>query len=289
MNYEERVAYYYDKCEGDYKIVWSLNKTLALHYGYWDESTRNHREAVRNMNLVLARRAGVRSTDRVLDAGCGVGGSSIFLARNYGCQVVGVSLSEKQIRSAEQNAAKHNVSHLTHFVKKNYQNTGFEASSFDVVWGLESIVQSDDREGFLREAKRLLKPGGRLVIAEYMQVRSKLTSDEQSIMERWADGWACRDFTVLGSLTETMRLLGFTDIQITDETEHIRRSAEDMHRAYWFWYVPAKLAEFTGIRQCVHAGNFLTARLQYKAFRDNIVRYSIVSARLNKDVSAPGR
>src|SRR3989344_5770833 len=130
MNYEEWVAYYYDKCEGDYKIVWSLNKTLALHYGYWDESTRNHKEAVRNMNLVLARRAGVRSTDRVLDAGCGVGGSSIFLARNYGCQVVGVALSEKQVRSAKQNAAKHNVSHLTHFVKKNYQNTGFEASFF---------------------------------------------------------------------------------------------------------------------------------------------------------------
>src|SRR5262245_23710534 len=95
--YHNNIVDYYTATENAYKDSWDLDNSLAIHYGYWDEKVKDFPGSLVRMNEVMMEAAVIQSTDKVLDAGCGVGGSSIFLAEQIGCGVTGISLSERQI------------------------------------------------------------------------------------------------------------------------------------------------------------------------------------------------
>ncbi len=96
---ENEIVAYYDQCEVDFALVRQLKTHHNMHYGYWEKGTRRMRQAMNLMNRKLAELAKISPVDKVLDAGCGVGGSAIYLAKNIGCRVHGITLSEKQVHS----------------------------------------------------------------------------------------------------------------------------------------------------------------------------------------------
>ena len=159
--YHKRIVEYYNSTEHAYRDSWDLDNSLAIHYGYWDEKVTSFPGSLLRMNEVMAAKAGITSNDKVLDAGCGVGGSSIYLASTIDCKVTGITLSERQRQHASDNAMKKNVTGQVNFEVMDYCNTSFDSESFDVVWGCESICYADSKEKFVKEAFRLLKPGGR--------------------------------------------------------------------------------------------------------------------------------
>src|SRR5258705_1811347 len=83
-NQRDAVVAYYDQTWLDYRLFWLNRRTLSVHFGYTDTTTRGHADALLNMNRVLADSAGIQPGARVLDAGCGVGGSSIWLSQARG-------------------------------------------------------------------------------------------------------------------------------------------------------------------------------------------------------------
>ena len=86
------VANYYDHTAPHYRQFWRLDKSMALHYGFWKPGTKTFKESLENTNAELATLAQIDASDHVLDAGCGVGGSAIFLAKKVGCQATGITL-----------------------------------------------------------------------------------------------------------------------------------------------------------------------------------------------------
>jgi len=76
------IADYYNQTLNHYQNWWNLDKNMAVHYGIWDSHTRNFQESLTNTNLVLMNMAFIAHGDKILDAGCGVGGSAFFLAQN---------------------------------------------------------------------------------------------------------------------------------------------------------------------------------------------------------------
>ena len=93
---ENDIVNYYEQCQVDYEIVWHLNSQMCMHYGYWDDTTPTLRSALRNMNTKFAAFAEIKPGEKILDAGCGVGGSSVFLAKNFECEEEGITLSKQQ-------------------------------------------------------------------------------------------------------------------------------------------------------------------------------------------------
>ena len=152
-----------------YRKIWKLDKSHSLHYGYWDDSVKNFYEALLNINKVLAEIAEIKEGENILDAGCGVGGSSLWLAKERNCTVTGISLNKRQIDKANALAKEIGMHKKVSFEQKDYTNTLYPANSFDVVWAVESVCYADDKSDFLKEAHRILKHGGRLIIADFFQ------------------------------------------------------------------------------------------------------------------------
>jgi len=110
------------------------------------------------------------STAKVLDVGCGFGGTSRYLAKRLGpkSQVTGITLSPKQVERGTQLAKEAGLNNVQ-FVKMDALKMEFPDNSFDIVWACESGEHMPDKKKYIEEMMRVLKPGGKFVMATWCQ------------------------------------------------------------------------------------------------------------------------
>lgn len=165
--------------------------------GQWPEEHERLAEspvmawALERMIEEIVAPAGIREDHHVVDAGSGVGGTAIYLAKTRGCAVTGVNLSRLQLEKARKKAVDAGLSDRVGFEYGDCsRRLPFEDDSVDVVVNIESACHFDDRGRFLREVRRVLKPEGRIVAADWL-ARDDLTSDQyrkyiKPLLEPWA-------------------------------------------------------------------------------------------------------
>jgi len=272
---KQDISRYYDLSQVHYRLFWRLDKSKSLHYGYWDTSTKNFDEALQNINKVLARYANISKEDMVLDAGCGVGGSSIWLAKNVGCKVTGISLNDEQVKQANAFAQKENVEQLVNFEYNDYTCTHYPTGSFDVVWAIESVCYGADKSEFIKEAFHLLKEGGRLIVADFFK-RDELKGKEAQQVKQWANGWAIEDYATRENFEHQLIEAGFAGIHFENVNHAIMRSAKRLYRAYFLGIIPALIYRiFYPNATKLGKNNVHTAYLQYKTLKKNLWTYGI--------------
>ena len=210
----EKIIEYYDVGEQSYRDIWHLDSALSMHYGFWEKGVSNLKQALIKEIEVLANVVQINSEDKVLDAGCGVGGSSIYLAERIGCEVIGITLSEHQVNKATQSAKYRNLDSLVSFQKMDFHQTSFKENSFDVIWFLESFCHSDDFEILVKEVFRLLKPNGRLMIADGFSSNSHFSKNEKQTMDKWLNNWAIDYLATSKSVIDVLEATQFKNITI---------------------------------------------------------------------------
>jgi SAM-dependent methyltransferase len=113
-----------------------------------------------------ARRAGIARDMHVLDLGCGVGGSSRYLAATIGCRVTGIDLTREFTEVAVELTARCGLAGKASFRQANALDLPFEAASFDHVWCHNVTMNIPDKRRFASEVARVLKPARRLSCVE---------------------------------------------------------------------------------------------------------------------------
>ena len=122
----------------------------------------------RTATLELARTAGLDANKRVLDVGSGVGGTSRCLAKEFGCRVTGIDLTDEYCRVAGMLSAKAGLTDLVDYRQGDATRLPFEDAAFDVVWTEHVAMNIPDKPRLYREMHRVLKSGGTLAIYDVL-------------------------------------------------------------------------------------------------------------------------
>ncbi|NMG08653.1 methyltransferase domain-containing protein [Brasilonema sp. UFV-L1] len=236
QNQSLAVATWYDRVWPFARLLWLNEDNLAVHLGYWDENTRSHAESLINMNQAMAERVGMFQGARVLDAGCGFGGTSLWLAKEYGARVVGVNISSDQVARANHYAKKRGLDDFVSFENVNLLNTGLPDGSFDIFWAQESLLHILDKQLFLAEAYRLLKPGGKLVVQDSYLFNRTYSQKEERHLQAISSGGLIPRLPRPDEFITWARTVGFQDICIEDISHYAKRSCIRSYRQNMFFY-----------------------------------------------------
>jgi len=264
------VAKYYETNQFYYSKFWS---PTALHYGLWYSNTTSLAEAITNTNALVARAVNINVHDRVLDAGCGVGGTSIYLSESTGAEVHGVTLSPRQLGIANSLAAKSPAKDRLNFSIMDYCHTIFGDGMFSKIVAIESVCHTTNKLDFLLEAARLLRPGGQIAVIDFFFARENLTREERNAHEKSMNGWAVSNLATSKEFVGFMERAGFINIQPTDLVEHIWPSVERIYR----WGLLAWPINFVKVN-LARAPRSVACRYQRYLFRQRIGTYRMFVA-----------
>jgi tocopherol O-methyltransferase len=160
---KKSIRRHYDLATPFYWLLWGPH----IHHGLW-EGDESASQAQLQLLDRLATSAAIKPGDRVLDVGCGVGGSAIALAQRYGCQVSGVTLSSIQRNWARLAAGWQGVAQKVRFECRDAERMTLPPATFDVVWNIECSEHFFDKPAFFRRAADALVPGGRLALCAWL-------------------------------------------------------------------------------------------------------------------------
>jgi len=272
-------AKHYDDCYNDYLVAWCNRDNLALHYGYWNESKPyDQHQALLNKNQVLYEKAGIQASDKVLDAGCGIGGSTIWMAKQHGNQVTGITISAKQADFARQHAKRHGVAERVNFEVADFCATPFPDASFDVVWALESSCHALNKGDFLREAWRMLKPGGRIVVCDGFVLQRQFTENQWQAVVTCLNGWAVPNLCARDEFTGLLEQQGFQAIVCHDITAQTQASVEHMYKVAKRLKPVQTISQWLGLRSKAQTANYLVGLAQHQLFTEKLTEYCIFTA-----------
>jgi len=235
-NDKEKIVEHYDIISPYYHSLWGEH----IHHGYWIHGDESKEKAQLQLIEYLARVANVAPGSEILDIGCGMGGSSRYLAKHFDATVTGITISPVQVEIASQ-ASRKEKSNAT-FLLMDAEAMTF-AKQFDLLWSVESISHYQDLEKFFADAAKLLKLGGTFALTDWFK-KENLTRAE---MEKYIRPIEQGMFVELQHMDDYERILGSCGLQVTQREVLNKQCAKtwalglDIIKDKAFWALAARL------------------------------------------------
>ncbi|WP_246564249.1 methyltransferase domain-containing protein [Leptothoe spongobia] len=219
----DSVANSYDQWteDGILEFYWGEH----IHLGHYGSPPRSKEFLKAKVDFVheMVKWGGLESLapgTTLLDVGCGIGGSSRILARDYHFDVTGVTISPQQVNRAQQLTP---AGVTAKFKVDDAMALSFPDASFDVVWSVEAGPHMPNKAVFAQELMRVLKPGGILVLADWNQRDDRqvpLNFWEKPVMRQLLDQWSHPAFASIEGFAENLEATGWVqgDVVTADWT-----------------------------------------------------------------------
>lgn len=271
VNDKEKIVEHYDFASPYYQSLWGEH----IHHGYWIRGDESKEAAQIQMIEHLAQLAGMKTGLRVLDIGCGFGGTSVYLAKKYGARATGITISPVQVQMAKDAAAKAQVD--ASFLLMDAEEMRF-AEPFDLLWSVESISHYHDPMKFFASAAKLLKPGGCFAITDWFQKENLSAADRKKFIEPIEKGMMVE----LRGMNEYSEFLAASGLEVVYREDMTLKCAKSWDiglkiiKDKALWSLVAKLGPgfvtylkaFSAMRAGFSSGNFVCGLLVAKKAED---------------------
>ncbi len=198
-----------------------------MHHGWYGTEGKpavSHREAQVELVERLLEWGEVQRPQRIIDAGCGVGGSARYLAHKYGANVTGVTLSSVQAERAAHYNRRANLQDKVEIRVQDMMTLGdTEQPNKDLIWSLESAEHIADKSGLVQMFYDLLQPGGKLLMVTWCvrAPQSELTDDEQKLLQKIYKNYHLPPMIPMSEYAEFAQQTGFKNIKTEDWTDEV--------------------------------------------------------------------
>lgn len=262
---------FWNKISEGWRTIWGPH----IHHGYY-ENDKNITPLQAQEILIekLIELIELQPDMKILDAGCGMGGSSIYLAKKFNADVTGITLSQKQVEIARQQCQLENIQNVNFKIEDALSLQSFADNSFDIVWSLESCEQFYDKDLFIEQAFRVLKPGGKLMLATWCSDQEEYQGE---LAQRYLKLCLAFDLPYMPTIAAYQMSLergGFTVAKRLDWSDYVEKSWDlgiSLVNAYSF----IQIIKMTGWRGFRFAKQI---KLMRDAFQQKRVRYGVFLA-----------
>lgn len=284
--YKENVGDEYDSWTNDGVLEYYWGE--HIHLGFYTEMERtvgykkkDFKQAKLDFVEEMLKWSGARAPTKVLDVGCGIGGTTRILAKTFPTgQVQGITLSKSQVKRGNELALEQGL-HNCSFQVMDALHMDFPDDSFDLVWACESGEHMPDKKAYVEEMTRVLKPGGTLVIACWCQreetPQTPLTQVEKDKLQFLYDEWAHPYF--ISNLEFGRLMKGTGKLENVEVDDWTKPTIDSWRHSIWVgvwdpWIVVFKgpLVWYRTIREIV------TLERMHRAFDTGLMQYGMMKA-----------
>jgi tocopherol O-methyltransferase len=217
-NQTESIREHYDQVSPYYRDLWGSH----IHHGLWRTGRETPAEAQENLIEELVSCAGITRGTRILDVGCGIGGSSIHLAKHLGAKVTGITISPMQVQMAREAADQEGIDVV--FEVMDAQDMKFpDGGCFDCIWSIEAISHFGNKQKFFEQASHLLVPGGTIALTDWFK-RSGLTAAEDSKLLKPIERGMLIELNTVDDYCRTLSGLGIEPHQVSNLSDEVART-----------------------------------------------------------------
>jgi ubiquinone/menaquinone biosynthesis C-methylase UbiE len=196
-----------------------------IHFGYWEneEDDSSIEVATDRLTDLVADRLVLAGAARVLDVGCGSGKASVRIAASRGLQVVGITVSDYQLQLAKTRPQDERLPGRALFHLADAMELPFEDSSFDGAYAIESILHMRDKNAVFGHLARVLRPGARLVMADFYQ-DGEISGEDADLVTQGSQLFQIPSLITADEYREYVHRAGLQLVEFTNVRENVQRT-----------------------------------------------------------------
>lgn len=281
------VEQYYDASTRRFLALGRSGTALAIHRPLWGDGVTSHTEAASHVNTLIAAQAEAalgRPPERVVDLGCGVGGTLFHLARRWpDTAMSGITISAEQVRLAQGFARAQSLETRCSFLRSDF-TLPMTLPRADLVVAVESHVHARSAGEFLQAALRHLRPGGVLLLVDDMLAAPEetLTSAQARRVMQFRRGWQLGHVPDSAGLLAQAEAMGFTLAAMQDLTRYLYLDRLRDHALR----LAGPVADRLGLAQVPFFGNMIGGNALTESYRSGQMRYTLMALRSSQQTRA---